>query len=168
MRKVSFPSAILFVALAYLSLSLVKKRGEILRWLSHVEYEKHHKQAKSGLLENTGEWLLEAGKFRDWRSSSASGILWLRGRGKLPSCCPKLGYRAYQACIRSWRRKNETCVGNPELHYCRPLSDTESYTVAGLSVFYRLESEATNRWCTSTSTETTPNAGIPLPYCKPS
>ena len=81
--------------LTRLGLSLEKKRGEILRWLSQVEYEKHHKQAKSGLLDNTGVWLLEAEEFRDWRCSSASGILWLRGLGKLPGCYLKLDYHTY-------------------------------------------------------------------------
>ena len=120
MRKVLLTQRNIDIALAYLGLSLVKRRGEILRWLSQIEYEKHHKQAKSGLLDNTGEWLLEAEEFRHWRSSSSSGILWLRGLGKLPGCFPKLGYRTNQPCICSWHRKDETSVGNPELHYYFP------------------------------------------------
>jgi hypothetical protein len=40
--------------------------------------------AKSGLLKNTGEWLLKNEAFRDWRSSSSSGIFWLHGIRELP------------------------------------------------------------------------------------
>lgn len=58
---------------------VAEKRIKILKWLSQVEYEKHHRNAMEDLLENTGQWLLEKKQYKEWRSSSASGILWLHG-----------------------------------------------------------------------------------------
>ncbi|KAF8253214.1 hypothetical protein K440DRAFT_657719 [Wilcoxina mikolae CBS 423.85] len=49
----------------------------------------HHQNAKRGLLENTGQWLLEKKEFQEWRSSSASSILWLHGiRSIKAAVCP--------------------------------------------------------------------------------
>jgi hypothetical protein len=59
------------------------KRNKILKWISTIEYKKHHQNAKEGLLEGSGKWLLSKKEFREWRSSSASGILWLHGIRKL-------------------------------------------------------------------------------------
>jgi hypothetical protein len=42
-------------------------------------YEKHHKHAIEGLLEDTGKWLLDKPEFREWQLSSTSGVLWLHG-----------------------------------------------------------------------------------------
>jgi hypothetical protein len=42
-------------------------------------YEKHHKHAMEGLLEDTGKWLLDKPEFREWQFSSTSGALWLHG-----------------------------------------------------------------------------------------
>lgn len=59
------------------------ERTEILKWLSKVEYAKHHLNASEGRVEGTGEWLFGKKKFLDWRKSSASTILWLRGIRKI-------------------------------------------------------------------------------------
>ncbi|KAF8246975.1 hypothetical protein K440DRAFT_661713 [Wilcoxina mikolae CBS 423.85] len=37
--------------------------GEILKWISSIEYKKHHENAKAGLLPNTGEWLFSNQKY---------------------------------------------------------------------------------------------------------
>ncbi|KAI5839121.1 hypothetical protein DFP73DRAFT_599118 [Morchella snyderi] len=56
-----------------------QRKDEVLKWLSTIEFIKHHQTAREGLLENTGRWLLEREQFRQWRSSGTSGILWLHG-----------------------------------------------------------------------------------------
>jgi hypothetical protein len=55
------------------------KREKINTWLSTIEYEKHHKNAREGLLKDTGRWLLQKPHFNEWKTSSASGVLWLHG-----------------------------------------------------------------------------------------
>lgn len=54
-------------------------RQEILRWLSSIPYLQHHVQSKMEILEGTGSWFLNDGRLVQWRSSSLSSILWLRG-----------------------------------------------------------------------------------------
>ena len=55
------------------------KRRKILKWLSTIEYVKHHENNKEGLLEDTGNWLLTGEKFDKWQKSADSRFLWLRG-----------------------------------------------------------------------------------------
>jgi hypothetical protein len=54
-------------------------RCDILNWLSSIQYEKNHRTAREGRTNGTGKWLLEHERFRDWRRSSSSTILWLHG-----------------------------------------------------------------------------------------
>ena len=54
-------------------------RQEILQWLSSIPYLRHHAQSKMEILEGTGSWFLNDGRLVQWRSSSLSSILWLRG-----------------------------------------------------------------------------------------
>jgi hypothetical protein len=61
-----------------------EERVNILKWLSQVEYEKHHVNACIGRVAGTGEWLLNKRDFIQWQKSSASTILWLRGIRKSP------------------------------------------------------------------------------------
>ena len=56
-----------------------EERLQILRWLSDVQYKKHHQSLSKGLLEGTGSWLLMKPQFVDWRNSSVSSVLWLHG-----------------------------------------------------------------------------------------
>jgi len=56
-----------------------QRRSEILKWITTIEYKKHHQNAKEGLLEDTGQWLFCKEEFVKWRASSASTILWLHG-----------------------------------------------------------------------------------------
>lgn len=55
------------------------ERTKILQWLSEVEYQKHHWNAKEGRIDRTGEWLLRRQEFQEWQVSSVSTILWLHG-----------------------------------------------------------------------------------------
>jgi hypothetical protein len=60
-----------------------QRRREILNWISTIAYEDNHKATSSDLLEDTGGWLRNKPEFQEWQASSASGILWLRGKRKL-------------------------------------------------------------------------------------
>jgi hypothetical protein len=59
--------------------SSAQRRLEILNWVSAILYGDHHSSAKEGLLEGTGEWLLQKEEFRNWKASQQSTILWLHG-----------------------------------------------------------------------------------------
>lgn len=58
------------------------ERLSILEWISHIRYEENHFFACQGRTSGTGEWLLQHEKYRKWRASSASMILWLHGDRK--------------------------------------------------------------------------------------
>lgn len=58
---------------------LKKDRLTILKWLSDVQYKKHHQTLSKGLLEGTGKWLLNKHEYVEWRNSSVSSVLWLHG-----------------------------------------------------------------------------------------
>lgn len=55
------------------------ERREILGWISGIPYEENHFFACQGRTSGTGKWLLQHKKYHEWRSSSASMILWLHG-----------------------------------------------------------------------------------------
>ena len=55
------------------------QRQELLRWLSPIPYLQHHVQSKKDLLEGTGSWFLNNSRLIQWRNSSSSSIMWLRG-----------------------------------------------------------------------------------------
>ena len=55
------------------------ERLKILEWISSIPYEENHDFARQGRTNGTGEWLLRHEKYREWRASSASMILWLHG-----------------------------------------------------------------------------------------
>ncbi|RPA94670.1 hypothetical protein L873DRAFT_1700709, partial [Choiromyces venosus 120613-1] len=56
-----------------------KKRFKILKWLSKIECFSHHKSIQKGILEGTGQWLMERPEYNEWYSSLGSSILWLYG-----------------------------------------------------------------------------------------
>jgi len=62
----------------------VSNRSQILEWISTIPYTSHHRKISEGRLDGTGEWLLARNEYRDWRESSASKLLLLRGIRKLP------------------------------------------------------------------------------------
>ena len=55
------------------------ERLSILEWISGICYEENHFFARHGRTSGTGEWLLQHERYREWRASSASMILWLHG-----------------------------------------------------------------------------------------
>ncbi|KZL63519.1 ankyrin repeat protein, partial [Colletotrichum tofieldiae] len=57
----------------------VKRRVEILSWISTEPYQQHHQQTYSEVMEGTGGWLLQDPTFLQWKNESASSILWLHG-----------------------------------------------------------------------------------------
>ena len=60
------------------------ERQSILEWISGIHYEDNHQFARQGRTSGTGEWLLQDERYREWRASSASMILWLHGDRE---CC---------------------------------------------------------------------------------
>ena len=58
------------------------ERLNILEWISGIRYEENHFFARQRRIGGTGEWLLQHEKYREWRASSASVILWLHGARK--------------------------------------------------------------------------------------
>lgn len=58
------------------------ERGSILKWISGIPYKENHFFACQDRTSGTGEWLLRHEKYREWRTSSASMILWLHGDRK--------------------------------------------------------------------------------------
>lgn len=55
------------------------EREKILTWISGIPYEGHHIFVREEWTSGTGKWLLQHGKYHEWRASSASMILWLHG-----------------------------------------------------------------------------------------
>lgn len=62
------------------------ERLNILEWISSIRYEENHFFACEGRTNGTGEWLLNHARYREWRASSASMILWLHGDRECHSC----------------------------------------------------------------------------------
>src|SRR5690606_1209877 len=56
-----------------------KRRVKILKWISPLHYEDYHNIARSGYTRDTGLWLFRHSKYKEWRGSSASMVLWLHG-----------------------------------------------------------------------------------------
>lgn len=56
-----------------------EKRRRILTWISGIEYARLHYTARENRLEGTGQWVLAHEKYLEWKRSTASMILWLRG-----------------------------------------------------------------------------------------
>ncbi|KAI9783442.1 MAG: hypothetical protein M1816_001366 [Peltula sp. TS41687] len=55
------------------------EQSDILRWISSIPFEENHITACKGRTADTGDWLLKRSEYIEWRSSSASTILWLHG-----------------------------------------------------------------------------------------
>lgn len=55
------------------------ERQSMLEWISSIRYEENHFFASQNRTSGTGEWLLQHERYREWRASSASTILWLHG-----------------------------------------------------------------------------------------
>lgn len=80
------------------------ERLSILEWISGVHYEENHFFARQGRTCGTGEWLLQHERYREWRMSSASTILWLHGDREC--CCVPVPTRVLTR-VYSWCRENK-------------------------------------------------------------
>ncbi|KAL0632593.1 hypothetical protein Q9L58_008524 [Maublancomyces gigas] len=56
-----------------------KERGDILRWLSKLDFEDDHETLFLKRYGVTGNWLIESQAFRDWIGADKSSILWCYG-----------------------------------------------------------------------------------------
>ena len=56
---------------------------KILEWLSPDDFEETHGRHFEKRFENTGQWLLDDSRFRNWRDEAQSGLLWCYGARKL-------------------------------------------------------------------------------------
>ena len=53
--------------------------NSLLDWISNVPYGKHHAQIQKSVMPNTGMWLQQHSRVREWKDSSATQIFWLHG-----------------------------------------------------------------------------------------
>ena len=60
----------------------VERRRNILKWLSTDDFEETHDRHFKKRFENTGQWLLDDPRFRDWRDGTQSSLLWCYGARK--------------------------------------------------------------------------------------
>ena len=54
-------------------------REGVLNWITNNKYQAPHNLALQGLLEDTGKWFFDRSEYKEWRSTSASSMLWLHG-----------------------------------------------------------------------------------------
>ena len=57
-------------------------RRKVLEWLSSDNFEETHDRHFKKRFENTGQWLLDDFRFRDWRDKAQSSLLWCYGARK--------------------------------------------------------------------------------------
>ena len=55
------------------------KRVDTLRQISSLPYMQYHEQTRKGVLEGTGQWLLDDPIYAQWKNDSDCSILWLHG-----------------------------------------------------------------------------------------
>ena len=58
-------------------------RRKILNWLSPDDSEETHGRHFKKRFGNTGQWLLDDSRFRNWREEAQSSVLWCHGARKL-------------------------------------------------------------------------------------
>lgn len=81
------------------------ERLNILEWISGIRYEENHNFARYGRTSGTGAWLLQHERYREWRASSASMILWLHGDRAY--YCVSISEVALLTRCDSWGWQNE-------------------------------------------------------------
>ena len=59
-----------------------KMRKAILKWLAEDDFEETHERHFKKRFANTGQWLLDDPRFRDWRDGDKSSVLWCYGARK--------------------------------------------------------------------------------------
>ncbi|KAF8418102.1 hypothetical protein EV426DRAFT_539987, partial [Tirmania nivea] len=55
------------------------RKSEILQWISEIPYTEHHTRISESRLNGTTDWLVQREEYRNWRATSASKLLLLRG-----------------------------------------------------------------------------------------
>ena len=60
-----------------------KTRRKILRWLSLDDFDETHERYFQKKFKNTGQWLLDDHRFKNWRGGVQSSLLWCHGARKL-------------------------------------------------------------------------------------
>jgi hypothetical protein len=60
--------------------AVIRKREEVLLWLSTFEYQRKHNDVCARRFPGTGQWLLERDEFLNWRDDpQSSNVLWCHG-----------------------------------------------------------------------------------------
>ena len=88
-------------------------RRNILKWLSPGDFEETHQRHFKKRFGNTGQWLLDDPRFRNWRDETQSSLLWCYGARKSQyHSCERgyLGTYINMYLYYSWLRKNCTSV----------------------------------------------------------
>ena len=57
-------------------------RRNILKWISPNDFEETHERHFQKRFENTGQWLLDDPRFKNWRDEAQSSLLWCYGARK--------------------------------------------------------------------------------------
>ena len=58
-------------------------RRKILEWLASDDYGETHESHFKKRFGNTGQWLLDDPRFKNWRDEAHSSLLWCYGARKL-------------------------------------------------------------------------------------
>ena len=75
-------------------------RRNILKWLSPGDFEETHQRHFKKRFGNTGQWLLDDPRFRNWRDEKQSSLLWCYGARK----------SQFYPCVRSIWASILTCT----------------------------------------------------------
>lgn len=81
------------------------ERKKVLRWISDVPFKSVHDRACENRTANTGGWLLLHDRYKRWRFSDSSMILWLHGIRMFP-----LSRYSFSSNIGSWCWKNKALI----------------------------------------------------------
>ena len=82
-------------------------RKKILKWLSPDDFEETHQRHFKKRFGNTGQWLLNDRRFRDWKGGTKSSLLWCHGARKsyiyfMPICANLYISGLREDCISVW------------------------------------------------------------------
>ena len=82
-------------------------RKKILTWLSPDDFEGTHQGHFKKRFENTGQWLLNDPRFKDWKDETKSKLLWCHGARRsyiyfIPICANLYISGLRENCISIW------------------------------------------------------------------
>lgn len=55
------------------------KHKEFRNWISPIPYSKHHDNIRKDRIQESGLWIFEQKEYVEWKQSTTSSLLWLRG-----------------------------------------------------------------------------------------